>query len=38
MTHNPDPLAQLLRSAGPRATAAADRAGHVLAHYTWDTR
>jgi len=31
MTHNPDPLAQLLRSAGPRATAPADRARRVEA-------
>jgi hypothetical protein len=29
MTHNADPLAQLLRSAGPRATAPADRARRV---------
>lgn len=29
MTHKPDPLAQLLRSAGPRATAPADRTRRV---------
>ena len=31
MTHNPDPLEELLRSAGPRATVPADRARRVEA-------